>query len=148
MPFLFLNGFFFGFQRRVLSRCAGLLILVVAGATALPAEALTAADQLVAYAAQSGQTPQAAPGQALFTAKHGHEWACASCHTAKPTVEGKHASTGKAIRPMAPAANPERFTDAAKTEKWFRRNCNDVLGRECAPAEKADVLAWLLTLKP
>ena len=49
---------------------------------------------------------------------------------------------------MAPAVNPERFTDAAKTEKWFRRNCNDVAGRECTPAEKADVLAWLLTLKP
>ena len=25
----------------------------------------------------------------------------------------------------------ERFADAAKTEKWFRRNCNDVVGREC-----------------
>ena len=49
---------------------------------------------------------------------------------------------------MAPAANPERFTDAAKSAKWFRRNCNDVLGRECTSAEKADVLAWLVTLKP
>jgi hypothetical protein len=48
---------------------------------------------------------------------------------------------------MAPAVNPERFSDATKTEKWFRRNCNDVVGRECTPAEKADVLAWLLTFK-
>jgi len=49
---------------------------------------------------------------------------------------------------MAPAFNDKRFTDAAKTEKWFRRNCNDVVGRECTPAEKANVLTWLLSLKP
>ena len=48
---------------------------------------------------------------------------------------------------MAPAAHPQRFTDAAKTEKWFRRNCNDVVGRECTPAEKADFISWLLSLK-
>jgi len=116
-------------------------------AVAGPAHALTAPEQLATYAAQSGQKPQAGQGQVFFTTKHGHEWSCASCHTATPTVEGKHASTGKVIRPLAPAANPERFTDAAKTEKWFRRNCNDVVGRECTPAEKADVLAWLLSFK-
>ena len=42
---------------------------------------------------------------------------------------------------------PKAFTDPAKTEKWFRRNCNDVMGRVCTADEKADVLAWLLTLK-
>ena len=52
--------------------------------------------------------------------------------------------TGKAIAPLAPAANAERFADAGKVEKWFRRNCNDVLGRACTPSEKADVLAYLL----
>jgi hypothetical protein len=52
--------------------------------------------------------------------------------------------TGKAIAPLAPAANAERFTDAGKAEKWFRRNCNDVLGRACTASEKADVLAYLL----
>ena len=147
MRFPCLNGFFLDLKQREWRVGAGLLVLA-ALAAALPVQALTAADQLAVYAAQSGQIPKAAPGQAFFTAKHGNEWTCASCHTAKPTVDGKHASTGKAIRPMAPAANPERFTDAVKTEKWFRRNCNDVLGRECTPAEKADVLAWLLTLKP
>ena len=45
-----------------------------------------------------------------------------------------------------PAFNPERFTETAKVDKWFRRNCNDVLKRECTAAEKADVLAWLLKL--
>lgn len=85
--------------------------------------------------------------QRLFTSQHGREWSCASCHGATPTQTGKHASTGKPISALAPAFNPERFTDAAKTEKWFRRNCNDVVGRECSAAEKADVLAWLMTLK-
>ena len=51
------------------------------------------------------------------------------------------------IQPLALAFNAERFSDVAKTEKWFRCNCNDVLGRECTPGEKADVLAWLMTLK-
>ena len=64
-----------------------------------------------------------------------------------PTQAGKHARTGKPITPLAPAFNAERFTDAAKTEKWFRRNCNDVVGRECTAGEKADLIAWLLTLK-
>jgi cytochrome c peroxidase len=130
------------------ARSATAVLALAACAFVLPAHALNATEQAASYAAQSGQTPQAARGQEFFTAKHGHEWSCASCHTAKPTVDGKHASTGKAIRPLAPAANPERFTDAAKTEKWFRRNCNDVVGRECSASEKADVIAWLLTLKP
>jgi uncharacterized membrane protein len=114
-----------------------------------PAHAQTTpAQQIAGYVAQSGQPAQAARGQEFFTSKHGKEWSCSSCHTAKPTVDGKHASTGKVIAPMAPAANAQRFTDAAKTEKWFRRNCNDVVGRECSPAEKADVLTWLASLKP
>jgi len=135
-------------QRGLVARGTAALLALAAGSVALPAHALNATEQAASYAAQSGQTPQPARGQEFFTAKHGHDWSCASCHTAKPTVDGKHASTGKAIRPMAPAANAERFTDAAKTEKWFRRNCNDVVGRECTAGEKADVIAWLLTVKP
>jgi non-ribosomal peptide synthetase component F len=110
--------------------------------------AATAAGQLAAYTAQAGAPAAPARGQQLFTATHGREWSCASCHAAVPTQAGKHASTGKPIGAMAPAFNAERFADAAKTEKWFRRNCNDVIGRECSPAEKADVLAWLMTLRP
>ncbi len=113
-----------------------------------PAQAQTTpGEQLAAYVAQSGQPAQAARGQEFFTTKHGKEWSCSTCHTAKPTVDGKHATTGKVIAPMAPAFNAQRFTDAAKTEKWFRRNCNDVVGRECSAAEKADFLSWLLSLK-
>jgi hypothetical protein len=109
--------------------------------------AATPDEQLAGYRAQAGAPAHVGNGQKLFTNRHGKDWSCASCHTAAPTTEGKHASTGKVIDAMAPAFNPARFTDAAKTEKWFRRNCNDVMGRECTPGEKADVLAWLLTLK-
>jgi len=87
-------------------------------------------------------------GQQLFTTRHGRKWNCASCHGALPTQGGQHASTGTPIGALAPTFNPERFTDAAKTEKWFRRNCNDAMGRECSAAKKANVLAWLLALKP
>lgn len=111
------------------------------------AHAVTPAEQLAGYTAQAGTPAQPARGQQLFTSRHGKDWSCASCHTDTASTEGKHASTGKPIAPLAPAFNPDRFTDAAKTEKWFRRNCNDVLGRVCTPGEKADVLSWLLTLK-
>lgn len=107
----------------------------------------TPTEQAAAYSAQAGQAASAPRGQAFFTSQHGKDWSCSSCHTANPTVPGKHASTGKVIAPMAPAVNAERFADAAKTEKWFRRNCNDVVGRECSAAEKADVITWLLTLQ-
>lgn len=120
-------------------------MVVFAGPAA--AVTVTAAEQMQAYAANAGQGADAARGQAFFTSKHGRDWSCASCHTARPVVEGKHVVTGKAIAPMAPAFNSERFTDAGKTEKWFRRNCNDVVGRECTAGEKADFLAFLLSLK-
>ena len=121
---------------------------VLIGAALSPlAQAVTPPEQLAAYTMQAGVTAQPSRGQQLFTSRHGKDWSCSTCHTVVPTVNGKHASTGKVIAPLAPAFNPDRFTDTGKTEKWFRRNCNDVLGRECTAGEKADVLSWLLTLK-
>jgi len=126
-----------------ISGAAALLWLGVAAA----ALAATPAEQLAGYSAQAGAPANAARGQQFFTSRHGQEWSCASCHGEPPTGAGKHASTGKPIAAMAPAFNAERFTDTARSEKWFRRNCKDVLARECSAGEKADVLAWLLTLK-
>lgn len=121
---------------------------ILTGAVLSPlAQAVTPAEQLAAYSRLAGTSAQPERGQQLFTSRHGKDWSCASCHTPTPTVQGKHASTGKQIAPMAPALNADRFSDAARTEKWFRRNCNDVLGRECTAGEKADVLSWLLTFK-
>jgi isopentenyl phosphate kinase len=50
---------------------------------------------------------------------------------------------GKAIDPMAVSKTPTRFTEADKVAKWFLRNCNTVLGRECTPLEKGDVISYL-----
>ena len=110
--------------------------------------ATTPGELLAGYSAQAGAPGQPGRGQRLFTTPQGRELSCASCHGALPTQDARHPSTGKPIAALAPAFNPQRFTDPAKVEKWFRRNCNDVMARECTPAEKADVLAWLLTLKP
>lgn len=88
----------------------------------------------------------AARGERFFRDTHGGDWSCATCHGVDPTGAGEHAVTGKRIEPLAPAANPARFTDAAKVGKWFKRNCNDVLGRPCTVQEKGDVLAWLMSL--
>lgn len=121
---------------------------IAASAPAPPAGAATPAELLAGYSAQAGVGVDTERGQRLFNARHGREWSCASCHGALPTGPGKHTATGKTIGALAPAFNAERFTDLAKTEKWFRRNCNDVLGRDCTATEKADVIGWLSTLKP
>ncbi len=89
----------------------------------------------------------AARGAELFHAVHG-DWSCATCHTADPRNPGRHARTGKTIAPLAPTVNAERFSSLATVEKWFRRNCSDVLGRECTAQEKGDVLSYLSQLKP
>lgn len=108
----------------------------------------TPAQLLGGYSAQSGASAVPSRGQQFFTTRHGREWSCATCHGSTPTGTGRHVVTGKAIEPLAPAFNPARFTDAARTEKWFRRNCKDVVGRECSASEKADILSWLMSLKP
>ena len=125
--------------------------LLLACAAFLGAQALAAdtspAQQLSQWSAAAGKPGSAAQGQAFFNSKQGGQWSCASCHGTPPTADGMHASTGKAIKPLAPAFNPQVFTDSARVDKWFRRNCKDVLSRECSAAEKADVMAYLLSLK-
>ena len=74
----------------------------------------------------------------------GQLMSCSTCHGQDLSKEGRHHKTNKVIGPMAPSANKERFTDAKKIEKWFKRNCNDVLARECTAQEKGDFLKFLL----
>lgn len=100
-----------------------------------------------ARAADPSFAPVPARGATFFRSRHGSDWSCASCHTDHPAAVGRHAATGKVIQPLAPAVNVDRLTDPAKVDKWFRRNCGDVLGRECTSREKADVVAWLLTIR-
>jgi hypothetical protein len=70
---------------------------------------------------------------------------CTQCHTTDLTKKGQ-TRAGKDIEPMAPSVNPKRYTDAVEVEKWFKRNCNDVVGRECTVTEKGNVLTYLLGL--
>ncbi|WP_456447730.1 DUF1924 domain-containing protein [Thiolapillus sp.] len=76
-------------------------------------------------------------------AKTGQKRSCVTCHTNDLRKPGKHARTGKLIKPMAPSVNADRLTDKKKIEKWFHRNCKWTLGRICTPQEKADILAYL-----
>jgi len=111
-------------------------------------------DQLAAYAAEA---KAADPSFAGFSAVRGEAFhraspaggnadtpSCTSCHGTDPGKAGK-TSTGKSIDPMALSVTPDRYTDPAKVEKWFRRNCRQVLGRECSPREKGDWLSWVMS---
>jgi cytochrome c peroxidase len=107
-------------------------------------------DSLLAgYAAQAGVSGfSAEAGQALFLSQNtgGKEAtpSCTSCHTNNPATQGR-TRVGKVIEPMAVSANPERFTDPEKVEKWFRRNCTSVLGRECTAEEKGNFLTFMIS---
>lgn len=114
--------------------------------------AQTPQETLSGLRQQVSETPgfqgfSATRGEQFFKSTHGNDWSCATCHTQNPATLGKHAKTSKVIQPLAPAANAERFTDQAKVDKWFRRNCNDVLDRACTTLEKGDVLTYLMYLK-
>ncbi|WP_036075264.1 DUF1924 domain-containing protein [Limnohabitans sp. Rim47] len=113
----------------------------------VPAMAATPQTELLRWQQAAGQAGDAVKGQVFFGQRQGGEWSCASCHGQPPTRDSQHASTGKKIAALAPAFNAERLTDSAKVDKWFKRNCKDVLSRECTAIEKADVLAYLIGLK-
>ena len=123
-------------------------------ALGMTAAAADSPASLMAHYAQTAGVPvsglSTARGAALYRTEHrgrdGQPTSCASCHTASPKQAGQ-TRVGKRIEPLAPAANPQRFTDAAKVEKWFRRNCQDVLQRECSALEKGDFIAWLSQVK-
>ena len=68
---------------------------------------------------------------------------CTTCHTTDPRKTGQ-TRAGKDIEPMAASVNSKRYSDQAKTEKWFGRNCNNVLGRECTATEKGDFITFML----
>jgi hypothetical protein len=137
---------------RTIGSAIALCMAISLAGVAPPASAVTPAEiqQDLEAAARAGDPAftglSAARGERLFKTTHGNDWSCASCHTANPLATGKHARTAKSIAPLAPSANPQRFTDTAKVEKWFKRNCNDVLGRPCSAREKGDVLIYLNSL--
>ena len=127
------------------------IMLIVLLAASAAAAAVTPREMLDTYAAEAvrqspGFQPSARRGAEFYAKRFAVSDkmpACTACHTDSPVQPGRHAVTGKAIKPLAPRAEAARFTDPAKTEKWFRRNCTEVLGRECSAAEKADFILFL-----
>lgn len=100
-----------------------------------------------ARAADAGYAgPSVAGGEKLHRNRHAggkpDTPACTSCHGDDARAPGR-TRAGKAIEPMAASVSPARYTDPVKAEKWFKRNCTEVLGRECTAREKADWLAWM-----
>ncbi|GAB3546885.1 DUF1924 domain-containing protein [Noviherbaspirillum agri] len=108
---------------------------------------------LARYAAAAKQSApdfagfSAARGEAFHVKKFGSGKpatpACTTCHSESPRTAGR-TPAGKTIDPMAVSMTPARYTDPAKVEKWFKRNCNEVLGRECTPLEKGDWLTFMM----
>jgi Domain of unknown function (DUF1924) len=106
--------------------------------------------ELLAQAKKDG------PGFAGFSAERGAAFykatqkggkpgtaSCTSCHRSSPQEKGK-TRAGKDIEPMAVSKNPARYTDRDNVEKWFGRNCNDVLGRACTAREKGDFITSMM----
>jgi hypothetical protein len=129
---------------------------VAAGISQAPSVyAATVQETLRGYEAEARKLDaafksSASRGEQFFRSERtnasGGALACFTCHTSDPRQAGV-TRAHKPIEPLAPAANPARFTDAVKVEKWFGRNCEDVLERSCTAAEKADFIQWLLTIR-
>lgn len=121
------------------------------------AQAASPNELLQGYAVQAKKEDpafrefSASAGEKFFRAavKHssGRQISCATCHTDNPRNAGKHEKTGKEILPLAPSANPARLTDSGNVEKWFKRNCQDVLERACTAQEKGHFIAYAISVK-
>jgi len=127
------------------------LVAPVAGAHAATAQQLVAGYAVQAIRESPAFTQFSAAGGAGFyraerTRADGVKAGCTGCHTADPRATGK-TRANKDIAPLAPVANPQRFTDPAQVEKWFGRNCKDVLERDCTAQEKGDFITYLLSVR-
>lgn len=116
----------------------------------MAARAATVDDLLNEYRASGAGAFSADRGRELWQREYrgeaGDPRACTSCHGADLTRSGRHVKTHKAIDPLAPSAQPQQLTDRKEIEKWFKRNCDWTLGRECTAQEKGDVLTYLRQL--
>ncbi|WP_230411880.1 DUF1924 domain-containing protein [Denitromonas iodatirespirans] len=132
-----------------------LIVMFLAALAAMPAANAAPRDDILAgYAAQAKADDaafggfSATRGEALYRDRHGggkpDTSSCTSCHGDKTRAAGR-TPVGKAIDPVAVSVAPTRYTEPAKVEKWFRRNCREVLGRECTAREKGDWLAFMMT---
>ena len=72
---------------------------------------------------------------------------CRACHVIFDRWPNGVPRMHRQILAFAPSENPERFASDFKAEKWFEYNCGFLLGRDCTPQEKGDLITWLLTVK-
>ena len=131
-----------------------MVVAAVLAGTAITAAAAPPAQQAIidqfAAAAKKADPSFAgfspAAGKAFFFAEQtggtGEASTCYACHTKDPKKPGE-TRAGQAIDPIAVSVNPKRFTDMAMVEKWFGRNCDTVLGRECTVIEKGNFLTFM-----
>ncbi len=127
----------------------GGFIMVLLSAISLGSAAVVD-DLLTQYRAEGGAPFNAEEGKKAWNRlvpdpKTGEERSCAGCHGSDLTRAGKHLQTGKPIGPMAPSTNAKRLTDPKFVEKWFKRNCQWTLGRECTSKEKGMFLTFIQT---
>jgi len=142
------------------------LILALATAFSLPVNAEITAKQnevmkqlLATYTEKAKAEGKIRKGKDVITPEAGREFylvrrswqdtdfTCSGCHTEDPKKEGKHIETKKPIKPLAPAVNPERFTDVDKVESNFTKHCMDLHERDCRAYEKANFIAYLMSVK-
>jgi hypothetical protein len=113
-----------------------------------PASAGPREDIIAGFMAQGAGPANPANGAKMYSTTYGtgkpDTPKCTTCHGATPQQSGQ-TRTGKSIDPMAVSRAPNRFTDKKKVDKWFRRNCNGVIGRECTPQEKVDFLTYMVS---
>ena len=124
-----------------------LIPMLLFAASAQASEAVVQA-QIAQYEQQGADAANPAHGMTKWNEQHmqaklGRMVSCASCHRTDLSRAGEHLRTGKRIEPMSPSVNSDRLSDPAKIEKWFGRNCEWTLGRDCTAQEKADFLAFI-----
>ena len=132
-----------------------LISIVVLACAFLPAAAAESPKSLLDFYASEAKASD--PGFSGFSAERGEHLfrnkfstgkpdtpSCTTCHTTDAAKTGQ-TRAGKDIEPMAASANTKRYSDQAKTEKWFGRNCNNVLGRDCTATEKGDFITFMLS---
>src|SRR5207249_8589588 len=125
------------------------VLILILMLVSTPTAAANAVDELLqGYRSLGVRAFDAAAAEAQWNrpnvdATTGESRRCSSCHTVELKAQGKHATTGKVIEPLAPSVNPKRLTDVEKIEKWLARTCKWTLGRECSPQEKGNFLVMI-----
>jgi len=128
--------------------CLSAFIVPLAGVAAARDDLLTRYAAAAKAATPSFSGFSAARGEKLhvthFTGGKPETPSCTTCHSDSPRGAGR-TPAGKAIEAVAVSVTPTRYTDPIKVEKWFKRNCTEVLGRECTPLEKGDWLSYMIS---